>query len=143
MLDKADTYDLKIDTLAGDVRDALIGHMRDLKRPWSLMTEAEQRDKIAAMEMAARHLVRQTVMLFTDFEFPRAVVTLGEVKIRGEKGIEAKIGCTNIEHNRTVLGEHVGDMVLMLMVDAETFMGERQPANPDPDQPELPGGVAD
>lgn len=136
---KIDIEELKIDTLAGDLRDAMLMRVRDMKRPWSMLTEAEQRELAAGLDMAARHLVRGAIHLLTDYEFPRAVVTLGEVKIKGEKGIEAKIGCANIEHNRQVLGEHVGDHVLMLMVDSETFMGEREPAKIDPDQPHLPG----
>lgn len=136
---KIDIEELKIDTLAGDLRDAMLMRVRDMKRPWSMLTESEQRELAAGLDMAARHLVRGAIHLLTDYEFPRAVVTLGEVKIRGEKGIEAKIGCANIEHNRQVLGEHVGDHVLMLMVDSETFMGEREPAKIDPDQPDLPG----
>lgn len=129
-----DVIDLKEETLAGDIRDVLLMTIRDMKRPWSLLVEDEQREINSRMEMAANHLVRQTVQLLTDYEFPRAVVSLGEVKIKGEKGIEAKIECTNIEHNRNVLGDYVGSMVMMLMVDSETFMGEREPADVVPDQ---------
>jgi GTPase Era involved in 16S rRNA processing len=136
----ADTRtELAIDTLAGDLHAALVGHLRDMKRPWTMMTEAEQRDKIAAMDMAARELVRGTVRLLTNHEFPHTAVTLGEVKIKGEKGIEAKITCANIDHNRAVLGEHVGQMITVLMVDSETFMASRRPVDAAPDQGGLPG----
>lgn len=137
-MEKSEIDDLKLETLSGDIRDVLLMTIRDLKRPWSMLTAEEQSDVANRMEMASKELVRKSVRLMTDFEFPRAVVTMGEVKIKGEKGIEAKITCTNIEHNRTVLGEHVGDMVLMLMVDSEQFMAERQPVEITPDQPELP-----
>lgn len=141
-MEKSEIDDLKLETLSGDIRDVLLMTIRDLKRPWSMLTAEEQSDVANRMEMASKELVRKTVRLMTDFEFPRAVVTMGEVKIKGEKGIEAKITCTNIEHNRTVLGEHVGDMVLMLMVDADQFMAERQPVEITPDQPELPNSEA-
>ena len=141
-MEKSEIDDLKLETLSGDIRDVLLMTIRDLKRPWSMLTAEEQSDVANRMEMASTNLVRQAVRLVTDFEFPRAVVTMGEVKIKGEKGIEAKITCTNIEHNRTVLGEHVGDMVLMLMVDADQFMAERQPVEITPDQPELPNSEA-
>ena len=141
-MEKSEIDDLKLETLSGDIRDVLLMTIRDLKRPWSMPTADEQRDVANRMEMASSHLVRKTVSLMVDFEFPRAVVALGEVKIKGEKGIEAKITCTNIEHNRTVLGEHVGAMVMMLMVDSEQFMADRQPVEIAPDQPELPDNEA-
>jgi hypothetical protein len=51
--------------------------------------------------------------------------------------IEAKVTCANIEHNRTVLGEHVGDQIMVLMVDSTIFMSERAPVQIDPDQPSM------
>lgn len=97
---------------------------------------------------------RRMVKLLTSYEWPHAAVVLGEVKIKGEKGIEAKIACSNVEHNRNVLGDHVGQHVMVLMVDSDEFMAERAPVKitpnqsqleledgdgiPDPAQPELP-----
>lgn len=136
--DQIDMEDLKIETLSGDLRDAMLIRFRDMKRPWSMLSESEQREFSNGLEMAANSLVRQTVSLMSDYDFPRCTVTLGEVKIRGEKGIEAKISAPNIEVYRNVLGDHVGTMVTMLMVDSEGFMSEREPAKIDPDQPSLP-----
>lgn len=135
--DNLDMAELKADTLMVDIRDAMLGRIRELRTPWSLCPEDKQREIANSMELAAKNLVRQAVRLLNDHEFPYAVVALGEVKIKGEKGIEAKISCQNIEHNRTVLGEHVGQMCTVYMVDSETFMGEREPAI-SPDQPDLP-----
>lgn len=87
--DDVDMDELKLDTLSGDLRDAMLMRVRDMKRPWSMMTEQEQRETAKGLETAARHLVRGTIRLLTDYE---------------------------------------------------TFMGEREPAEVDPDQPELPGG---
>ena len=136
--DEIDMDELEIETLSGDLRDALLMRVRDMKRPWTMLTADEQREISNVFDRAAQHLVRQTVSLLTDYDFPRCVVTLGEVKIKGEKGIEAKIGAPNVEQYRNVLGDHVGSMVTMVMVDSETFMAERAPAAIDPDQPELP-----
>ena len=135
------TEELQIETLSGDLRDALLMRVRDMKRPWSLLTEQEQREMAEGLDMAARHLVRNAVRLLNDFEWPHAVVKLHEIKIAGgDKGIEAKISAANLECNRSVLGENVGTYCMLLMVDSDTFMAERGPAAVDPDQPELPGG---
>ncbi len=129
--------ELQIETLAGDLRDAMLMQFREARTPWSVMTEDMQRDIANSMDLAAKDLVRNTVRLMTGFEWPRCVVTLGEVKIMGDKGIEAKIKTANVEENRNVLGDHVGDHVMVLMVDSETFMGEREPAEISPDQSEM------
>lgn len=135
--DDAPDFDPELGTLMGDVRDAILMRIRTLQKPWAQMTEAEQADCANGVELSARDMIRKTVRLLNSFEWPHAVVTLGEVKIKGEKGIEAKIVCTNIEHNRTVLGEHVGDHIMVLMVDSDTFMAERKPVQIDKDQPSL------
>jgi hypothetical protein len=126
--------DMHLETLFGDCRDAMLLRIQTMKTSWALCNESEQTEIINGLELAAKSIVRAAVREVTRNEFPHAVVTLGEVKIKGEKGIEGKIVCSNIEHNRNVLGDHVGSMVQLVMVDSEEFMGERNPAEADPDQ---------
>ena len=129
--------DLQLDTLRGDIRDAMLNRIRHMKTSWSLCTEAEQNEIVNGLELAAKNLVRGVVRQLTAHEFPHAVVTLGEVKIGGSKGIEAKITCPNIEVNRNTLGDHVGEMVQIVMIDSDKFMGEREPADVQPDQGDM------
>lgn len=140
---EGETPDIALDTLSGDIRDAMLSRIRMMKTSWALCNEAEQAEIANGLELAAKNFVRAAVRELTRHDFPHAVVTLGEVKIKGEKGIEAKIVCTNIEHNRTVLGEHVGDMVQIVMVDSDKFMAARGPVKTDPDQMGLPIGGDD
>lgn len=136
--DGAPEFHPEIDTLMGDLRDVLLGRVRTMQKPWEKMTEAEQYDLANAMELTAKDIIRRTVRALNDVEWPKTVVELGEVKIGGSKGIEAKITCSNIEHNRTVLGEHVGQQIMVLMVDSDRFMGQRGEPPIDKDQPDLP-----
>lgn len=131
---------LSLETMSGDIRDALLSRFRMAKKPWEMMVEHERRELVEGFAMAARDLVRKCVRLVTTHDFPRAVVMLGDVKIiSGDKSrIEGKIACPNIAENREVLGEHVGDMVMMLMVDSDRFMAERREIEIPPDQPDLP-----
>jgi len=131
--------ELHIETLAGDLRDAMLMRIRAINMPWSMMTQEKQSDLANGLDLAARDLVRGAVRLLTDFDFPRAVVTLGDVKIIGgdKARIEGKITAPNIFDYRELLGEHVGDTVMILMVDSEAFMAARAPVKTDPDQPEL------
>ena len=130
--------EITLETLSGDIRDVLLSRFRTARRPWEQMVEQERRDLTGAFDLAARDLVRKVVRLATGFEFPRVPVVLGQVNIKGGKGIEAKITCPNVSTSRDVLGGHVGDMVLMLMVDSERFMAERKPIDIPPDQAGLP-----
>lgn len=129
--------DLKLDTLMGDIRDEMLTRIKHLKATWNLLTESEQHEVANGLELFSRGLIRKAVGMLTRHEFPHAVVTLSEFKVKGGKDIEAKISCPNIELNREALGNHVGDMCMLLMVDSETFFGERAPVQTDPDQPGL------
>lgn len=130
-------FNPRLETLRGDLRDVMLGRVRTTRKPWAQMTEAEQTDLANGLDLAAGDMIRRMVRLLTSFEWPHAAVVLGEVKIKGEKGIEAKIGCPNIEHNRNVLGDHVGKHVMILMVDSDVFMDERAPVDITSDQPQL------
>lgn len=130
--------DLKLDTLSGDLRDEMLKRMKHLKATWNLLGQGEQAEVANGLELFAKTVIRRVVHLVTQQEFPHTAVTLAEMKIKGGKAIEAKILCDNIEHNRSVLGEHIGQMVQIVMIDSTQFMGERAPAKTDPDQPDLP-----
>ena len=116
---------LSLDTLFGDVRDALVTRFQHTRKPWEQMTEREQREVVEAFGQTAKHIIRGVVSLMTDYAFPRAVITLGQVNIKDKKVIEAKITCQNIEEFRAVLGEAVGDDMILLAVDSDVFMAQR------------------
>ena len=138
--DTGEISELAIDTLSGDLRDAMLMRVRDMKRPWSMLTEDEQRDLANGLDIAARDLTRAAVRLVTAHEWPSAVVTLHDIKIIGgdKARIEGKVVADNITHNREVLGDHVNTMVKLVCVDSVTLMGEREPVKIDPDQSTLP-----
>lgn len=139
MLDETDPPELDLDTLTGDIRDALLTHFQSAQKPWPQMTQRAQRDTANAFERAAQRLVKCVVAKLSAHEFASCAVALGEVKIKGDKGIEAKIVALNTGFNRDALGAHVGSTAIIVMCDAETFYGERHAAKTDPDQPELIG----
>lgn len=116
---------LSLETLFGDVRDALVTRFQHTRKPWEQMTEQEQRELVEAFGQTSKHIIRGVVSLMTAYEFPRAVVTLGQVNIKDKKTIEAKIVVQNIEEYRSVLGEAVGEDMILLAVDSDVFMAQR------------------
>lgn len=135
---EGDEPDLQIETLAGDMRDEMLSRVKHLKATWNLLSQQEQAEVANGLELFAKQMVRRAVHLVTRQEFPHTAVKLAEMKIKGGKDIEAKIVCDNIEHNRSVLGEHIGQLVQIVMIDSDVFMGERDAVKTDPDQPDLP-----
>lgn len=129
--------DLELESLSGDMRDEMLTRIKHLKATWGLLSQNEQMDVANGLELFAKNMVRRAVHLVTRQKFPHTAVQLAEMKIGGTKGIEAKIICDNIQHNREVLGEHIGQFVQMVMIDSDTFMGERAAVQIDPDQPGL------
>lgn len=134
----APDFDPELGTLMGDLRDVMLMRIRNLQKPWQQMTEAQQTDCANGIELGARDIIKKTVRLLNKHDWPHAVVSLGQVTITGDKGIKAQIECANIQHNRDVLGGHVGQQVMVMMVDSDTFMAARAPAKIDKDQPEMP-----
>lgn len=132
--DEVPQVDLQLDTLSGDIRDELLKRIRNRHVTWRGMTEEEQSDEIAALDLFSRQIVRRAVALVTKHEFSHAVVSLVEFKVKGGKDIEAKVTCPNIQHNRDALGDRTGQMCMLMMVDSEEFFGERDEAKPDPNQ---------
>lgn len=128
-------FDLK--TLSGDLRDAMLSRIRQMRTTWPLCTEVEQSDIVNGLELAAKAMVREVVKQLTSFEFDRAVVTLNEMKMKPGKDLEIKVSCPNIEVNRNVLGHHMGAHVLLLMVDSDEFMAERAKPDIQPDQMDM------
>lgn len=129
--------DMDLDTLSGDIRDEMLARVKHLKATWGLLSQNEQQEVANGLELFAKNLIRKVVGKLGKHEFPHVVVSLAEFKVKGGKDIEAKITCPNIAVNRDPLGDRVGDMCMLVMVDSETFFGERSPVKTDPDQPGL------
>jgi len=140
-----DIGEMDLTTLMGDMRDEMLTRVKHLKATWNLLSQNEQQDVANGLELFSKAMIRRVVHLVTRQRFPHTAVKLAEMKIKGGKDIEAKIICDNIEFNRSVLGEHIGQFVQVVMIDSDTFMAERAPVQTDPDQPglDLDGDGAD
>ena len=63
-------------TLAGDVRDVILTHFRNIKVPWSMLAEDEQRNVIEAAEKCGRDVARRAVSIVTQSGWPTVSVSL-------------------------------------------------------------------
>lgn len=134
--------DVETETLAGDLRDAMLTRYKQMPATWSQMTQEQQNMLAEGAAYDARRLVEEAVKAVTSYEFPRAVGRIAKmVVIPGDKArIECPVHFQLIPENLAVLGTEVGSMVAVIMVDSAAFKGERAPVETDPDQPDLPMG---
>jgi hypothetical protein len=123
-------------TLSGDVRDALLTHVRGIRVPWAMLSEQEQADEIAAISRTAEHTVRIVAGLIAAAETPHVVAKVAKFTVKTDLKIELMVA--NLVGNICALAEHGSRNVVLVLADAADFMGERAPAKPDPDQPQLP-----
>lgn len=130
--------DLEFDpsTLTGDVRDVLLTHIRSIKVPWSMLSEEEQIDKIMAITECGKDVVRRVCHTIIKGGFPSVDVLIGPIKI--DKDIEVKIHASPIALNVELLAAHVKQNAVLILAESADYFGERAPAKPDKDQPDLP-----
>jgi len=116
------------DTLFGDLRDAILDRLKHMPKPWTVMTESEQRDMIYGVEQVARHLVHEAVQI---------IAASGRPAIEARLEIKIVIRANRHHGLREQLLDSVGKPVLIVVADEEAYMGERAPAKPEPDQQSL------
>ena len=129
--------DIAAGTLRGDVRDFLLGWFRNAPKPWPQMTEAEQKNFVAATDKQAEALVRTVTSLVGSQGYRAFEVSVGDFQKKGNR-LEAKILATYSRDNLIEMAEagEAGPIVLSL-VSMETFQRERAPAKVMVDQPDL------
>lgn len=123
-------------TLSGDIRDAILTHIRSMKVPWSLLNEQEQGDKIDAATRAGEDLVRVCLQTIAKNKLPSLQVNVGAYKV--DKTLEVKLTISPTVSNITMLAEHGTGGAMLILAEASDYFGERAPAKPQRDQPKLP-----
>lgn len=133
---------LETETLYGDLRDAILDRLRNLPKPWTALSEGQQREWISGVEQVARHTVTTAVRIVSAQGRPTIVAEVDQ--ITAKDGLKVVLKTSRQDENIVGLNRALGKSVLIVITDADSFMGEREPAKPDPDQPDLtPGGGGD
>ncbi|MFG1247290.1 hypothetical protein [Xanthobacter flavus] len=127
--------EIAADTLRGDVRDVLLGHIRALPKPWPQMSEQEKEDAIVRAERLADDLVRKAVDLAASKGFPHFPVQLGKFTV-GDS-IEGKFSAAFSHENLDGLASRKGLSVVLVPRDVTEFLGEKAAAVPERDQPSI------
>jgi AmiR/NasT family two-component response regulator len=129
------------ETLSGDIRDALLTHVRSIKVPWTMLAEDEQQEHIDAIAKTAADAVRRVSGLIAQQGFPHIVVSVGRWTVK--EGIKLEIETAALVDNIAKLAEHGKAAAILVLADPSEYIGERAPAKADKDQPDLPMGDDD
>lgn len=127
---------LDTETLFGDLRDAILDRLKAMPKPWTVMSENEQRDLIIGVEMATRHLINSAVTLIAANGHPTIKATLASATVKD--GIKAVLQMSMHDPMRHELMDAVGKPVVVVVAEVAQFLGEKSPAKPDPQEPALP-----
>lgn len=127
--------ELAAETLTGDIRDFLLGHMRNMQKPWAQMSESEQRSMIELCTTSANSLVRGAVIIVSARNFDRVHVHVGKFAVK-DGAIKGEFTCQATHDNLLLIND--ADGAVLVLASAETFEGQRGAANADPDEPGLP-----
>lgn len=131
-------HPISAETMAGDIRDWLLGQLRTMKKPWEQLSERAQKETIDAATKAAKALVADALVLVAAQDFERVSLVIGELNIK-EGGIKGKFFCRATDANTLAL-KHASTGILVL-AEPEDFYGERSKPKAQPDEPDLPLGA--
>ena len=127
---------LASETMRGDVRDSILAWFKAQPKPWSGMSESEQRNLAGAIDSFSAQLVRSIAEIIAAKERPCIVASLVEYKEKD--GLEAKLKLASKDTNVVELHRACGKEVLIVTSGAEDFLGEGGEAEIDADQPVFP-----
>lgn len=135
----ADVRDIAAESLAGDLRDAMLEQFKHRPKPYSQLTAIEQRDVNAALELSAKTFARKAVNLIAAADRPSV-----RAKMKKQANDGSKIVVT-LEvagaGDEVVLALHhaLGKDVLIVTADASDFSGQRRGPDVEEDQGDLLG----
>lgn len=125
------------ETLTGDLRDAALNWIRLLKKPWPQLSEDEQRDVIASISRQATHAAAQAIEIIASHK--PGSVSVHFKKFTADDGLKISLEATETEGNAVALLRLRGLRATISAADVSPFVGEKEPANPEPDQRAIPG----
>lgn len=139
----AEAAEFESGTLLGDIRDTMLEQFKHRPKPWSQMSEAEQRDLAKAIENSARTLLRKLVIVIAEEDLPSVSATLKGYSVKGDV-FSLKAEARGDEETAIQLFNLDGHDVVIMSASADRFMSQRRDAEVQPDQPglELPEGQA-
>lgn len=128
---------LQLATMVGDVRDLILQEMRDAKNalPWTVRSEAEQREMIERANTFARNIVRRIAQEVASQSNPSIACKVERYQV-DSKGLKVLLSGLSTPENIDAMVDG-GSLGHLVFLDTEALAGEREPIQALPDQPQL------
>lgn len=136
LVEIAENAEFSSGTLVGDIRDGMLNLFKARQKPWSQLSEIEQRDTAKGLENIAKAFVRKTVLVVAQED---KVTVDGVLKGYSGKGgaFSLKIEAQGDEATALELFKMDGHPVVIISADADKFVGQKGDVQTDADQPAL------
>jgi hypothetical protein len=134
----AEGADLRVESLAGDLRDCMLDIFRTRARPWPALSPIEQRDTATAIDFAIKVVLRKAVKLIAADDRTTVAAQLGQYTDKGGGEITGTLKLVGVtDNNILALHRAAGKPVLIVVADEGPYLGQRGDVAIDPDDPEL------
>lgn len=121
--EKAET--VAAETMAGDLTTWLVDRLRHMPKTWQELTAEEQAATIESAGHAVRAQIRSAVRALAAEGRATITATLDKVVIKD--GIQAVLQLSKSDPHRHALADSQGSDVLIVVADAEGYMGGEVP----------------
>lgn len=125
-----------LNTIRGDLRDVMIGALANMTKPWDALPEAEQVQLANLIDGHAQAIVTRIAILTATAGRPTVLANLENLTINDT----ARGTFTVSKENASALVPYTKQIVAIMAVGPNQFMGEREKVQTMPDQPSLPIG---
>lgn len=124
--------------LLGDLMRFLVQEIKLMPMGWGVLPEAKQKEVLDRMTDRVTDAVKQTVNHIASNNRPHLLCELESVLFKD--GIKAVLGIGRHQDDRHMLADAQGGTVLLVLPQVDKHLGGDRP-KPEPDQPDLIGGV--
>lgn len=128
-----EAMDLAAATLKGDVREVLLHNFKNAKKPWPALSQDEQEQIVENFDNQAEELIRNICDVIASKGQESILVTLSGVASK-DSDIVAKIKTKKTPESWAAMGAVDGYPVTLIINSADQYMGQRGPAETQPDQ---------
>ena len=132
---KVDAVEMTAATMLGDLTSLIIEEIKAAPDVWPKLSEDKQDDMIKRVNARVGEAIREAVRMIASDS--REVITAELEQITAKDGIKAVVTLAKHDPNRHALLDSVGKAVLIVVADAQQFMGGDSP-EADPNQRDLP-----
>lgn len=127
--------DLQAETLVGDIRDNVIGILKD-HGIWKVLKEQQQSQIAIAAANIAENVVQKTASIIAGRGFAAIHAKLTQITVKGD--LKLVLEAAKGVQGQDDLIKHEGSGVTVVLKDINQFLGQRSEPDIDADEPSLP-----